>query len=478
LFPATHLSPYQGIESVPPSSFIRIRPGYKTTQRYWDFDPDKRIRYRTDAEYEDHFRTVFQESVRRRLRSRGPVLAELSGGIDSSSIVCVADALIADRRAETKRLDTISYFDDLEPNWNERPYVSEIEKRRGRAGFHIDLAANTPFAYSAEKARFRAGPGSHSAIAPSARLRAECLRAAGYRVVLSGIGGDEVTGGVPTPVPELADLLVRARFRMLAHQLKSWALSKRKPWLHLFLETGWRFLPSAMGRHRMGLRPVSWLDPTFIARQRIALSGYQERLHLMGPLPSFQEALSTLEALRRQIACDELPSDPPYERRIPFLDRDLLEFVFAIPRDQLVRPGERRSLMRRALAGIVPDQVLSRRRKAFVSRAPLIAVSQQQECFADLARDMVAASLGIVNARSFAEVLEKARAGKEVPIVSVFRTLALELWLRSMELPMSMGLGNSRGRVPLFQGKDAPGRSYSLDRECLFQISNVSKERR
>ena len=73
----------------------------QTVSKYWDFDPGKKIRYRTDAEYEEHFRTVFAKAVQRRLRSDTPVLAELSGGMDSSSIVCMADTIIARGAAET-----------------------------------------------------------------------------------------------------------------------------------------------------------------------------------------------------------------------------------------------------------------------------------------------------------------------------------------------------------------------------------------
>jgi len=65
------------------------------TSKYWDFDPSKKICYHTDAEYEEHFRAVFGTAVRRNLRSDRPVLADLSGGMDSSSIVCVADLVIA-----------------------------------------------------------------------------------------------------------------------------------------------------------------------------------------------------------------------------------------------------------------------------------------------------------------------------------------------------------------------------------------------
>src|SRR5690349_16644686 len=111
-FPATHLTPYIGIHSVSPSTSVLIREGKHTVSKYWDFDPSKRIRYRTDAEYEEHFRVAFAEAVRRRLRSDSPILAELSGGMDSSSIVCMADGIIARGAAETSRLDTVSYYDD------------------------------------------------------------------------------------------------------------------------------------------------------------------------------------------------------------------------------------------------------------------------------------------------------------------------------------------------------------------------------
>jgi asparagine synthase (glutamine-hydrolysing) len=354
--------------------------------------------------------------------------------MDSCSIVCVADAVIAQESAETLRLDTLSYFNDAEPNWNERVYFSKVEEKRGRAGCHIDLGADHPFPFEAQTAALQAMPGSHPRNSQSARQRAAHLREGGYRVVLSGIGGDEVTGGVPTPVPELADLLARARLGRLAHQLKLWALAKRKPWFHLFFETISRFLPRGSAKEK---RPPVWLDPAFVGRHRFALSGYEHRVQLSRALPSFQEGISTLDALRRQLACDDLPSDPPYEKRYPYLDRDLLEFLFAIPREQLVRPGERRSLMRRALVGIVPAEILQRRRKAYMARTPLAAISQDWESFAALSTNMVAVSLGIVDARSFTETLDRARQGKEVPIVSLMRTLDLEIWLRAREQHMS-----------------------------------------
>lgn len=428
-FPAAHLTPYAGIHSVPPSCVVTLEPGRHTVTKYWDFDAATRIRYRTDREYEEHFRQVFGESVRRRLRSDSPVLAELSGGMDSSAIVCMADALIERGAAETARLDTISYFDDSEPNWNERPYFRKVEEKRGRIGVHIDVSVQ-PQLRSPHRQDFAVTPNSRGR---TANQLFECLAAQGNRVVLSGIGGDEVMGGVPTPVSELADLLATLQFRVLAQQLKAWSLSKRKPWFHLLLEAAKRFLPERIAGVPKRMRPAPWLTPGFVLHNRAALRGYETRLKVCGPWPSFQENLSTLEALRRELACHAPLADPPREYRYPFLDRSLLEFVYAVPREQLVRPGQRRSLMRRALAGIVPEDILNRRRKAYVARAPLAAIAADADRFTEIVRDMAGPAPGIVEPEEFLEALERARHGQETPTIPILRTLAMAAWLKGLE---------------------------------------------
>jgi asparagine synthase (glutamine-hydrolysing) len=432
-FPAAHLTPYVGIHSVPPSCSVLLKRGKRTIQKYWDFDPSKRIRYLTDGEYEEHFRTVFAESVRRRLRSDSPILAELSGGMDSSSIVCMADTIIARGVAETPRLDTISYYDDSEPNWNERPYFTKVEEKRGRTGTHIDVGKQEPFAFDAASDHFAATPESSRGHANTATKQfAACMASQGNRVVLSGIGGDEVMGGVPTPTPELDDLIARAKFRQLAHQLKVWALNKRKPWFHLFFDAARGFFSPALVGVPEHKRPAPWLNADFVKRNRRALQGYEPRTRLFGPPPSFQGNVSTLEVLRRQLQSRPLSSDSLREYCYPYLDRDLLEFTYAVPREQLVRPGQRRSLMRRSLIGIVPEELLNRKRKAFAAHTPMANVSKGWASLTKTAQQMTSVSLGIVNLSRIEEVLEKVKRGSEVPIVTLTRTLAIESWLRSM----------------------------------------------
>jgi asparagine synthase (glutamine-hydrolysing) len=432
-FPATHLTPYVGIHSVPPSCFLQLKPSRGTLSKYWDFDPSKRIRYRTDGEYEEHFRQVFGEAVRRRLRSDSPILAELSGGMDSSSIVCMADTIIASGTAETPRLDTISYYNDSEPNWNERPFFTKVEERRGRVGSHIDVGTQPSLRLDFDSANFAATPGSNRDLQSKSNLQlAAVLNSNGNRVVLSGTGGDEITGGVPTPTPELEDLIATVRLRTLAHRLKVWALDKKKPWFHLFFEAVSGFLPMALAGVPKHMRPATWLRPQFVKRHQMALRGYEPSLRFFGPLPSFQENVVALNSLRRQLACETWPFYSRYEKRYPYLDRDLIVFLYATPREQVVRPGQRRSLMRRALHGIVPDELLNRKRKAFVVRGPRMAVSQELPTLERLLAHMIGASLGIVDPHLLSVSLHNARVDSKVPVFAVMRTVLIEMWLRNL----------------------------------------------
>ena len=442
-FPASHFTPYVNIHSVPPSSFVVLSRKKKTESKYWDFDPNKRIRYSSDAEYEDHFRVAFTNAVKRRLRANVPILAELSGGMDSSSVVCVADQIFTTESGGTPRLDTVSYFSNSEPHWDERPYFSKVEEKRGRPGCHIEIDSDLKL--WSEPDHFVSSPDSVAFPNAAAKAYAEHLKSGPYQVVLSGIGGDEATGGVPTPIPELTDLLARARLRRLAHQLKIWALNKREPWIHLLVEAASRFCPLWLTGGSKNARPPEWLTHGFVHRNHIGLRGSRTRLNLSRGLPSFQLNLLTLDFLRRQLACSPAPCLPAYEKRYPYLDRCLLEFLYAIPREQLVRPGQRRSLMRRALKGIVPDEVLNRRRKAFAARSVFLSISAEWPALLEVSRNMAASRHGIVDSQAFLRVLEKARDGQQVPITTVIRTLGIEAWLRSLGYGTLVGVNVVNG---------------------------------
>jgi asparagine synthase (glutamine-hydrolysing) len=431
MLPKASLTPYAGILAVPPGAYVTVSPGKSQLQGYWEFDPGRKTRYRRDADYEEHFRSVFRQSILRRLRSSGPILAELSGGMDSSSIVCMSDRLTGEEASSAPIVDTVSYFDDQEPHWDERPYIGRVEEHRGKRGQHIDV--NAPLACAAPKSRaFLPAPSYGDPDQGLGRKFSECILSGPYRVVLSGTGGDEATGGLPTPLPELADLLAQMKFAQLGRQLVRWSLARRKAALGVFFELLRAFFPR---------RPVPgppWLNRNFVERNRAALAGYPERIGFWGPLPSFRMNLLAFEALRRQLSATPVPAHPHYERRYPFLDRDFLEFCYSVPREQLVRPYQRRSLMRRAMRGIVPAEILERKRKAFVVRRLLTTLEEASGRISAGKESLLSAAWGIVDRDELARVLGNVRKNHELPLVPLLRVVALEEWLGAAQPHISI----------------------------------------
>src|SRR6266478_730532 len=268
--PDGHLTPYLEIREVPPGQFVRVRNGSASVERFWRFSPKSRIRHKTDAEYEEHFRHIFRQSVQRRLRSDSPILAELSGGLDSSSIVCMADDILAREGAETPRLDTLSYYDKSEPNGDDWIYFQKLEELRGRVGSHIDLERCT-LSVSLEYPTFAPLPGAIGARHKMEAERANIVRDGSYRVGLSGLGGDEFMGGNPDPREQLADLIVQFKPISLARQLAAWSLTKRRPWLHLLWQSSMTLLSPAVRAYLLKESKLEpWIDKHFAKRHHLA----------------------------------------------------------------------------------------------------------------------------------------------------------------------------------------------------------------
>jgi asparagine synthase (glutamine-hydrolysing) len=460
-FPASNLTPYVGIHAVPSSSSVLVRPGNHTVSKYWEFDPSKRIRHRTDGEYEAQFRSALATAVQRRLRSDRPILAELSGGMDSSTIVCMADTIIASGAAETPRLDTVSWYDDSDPGLDERPYFTKVEEKRGRTGCHIDIGAirqkeigtQKSFTSGFEGDRFAATPSPHRELSEQFKQYLEYMMSRGHRVTLSGIGGDEATGGwVPTPTPELQNLLVTAQFFRLAHQLKAWAAKMRKPQHLLLWEAVRGFFP------RLGVPTTGpWLSPGFVRRNHAALCSYPSRVKLLGPLPSFHDNINKLNANRRCLARCGFRLELPRDTRYPYLDRDLLEFLYAIPPEQIVGVGKRRFLMKRALVGIVPDELLNRRRKAFVPREPNKDNLTVCSSLVEMGSRMVSSAIGIIDPDRFWEALQRTRHNQEAPSDALMRTMTLEFWLRHLAIQgvLTNSMSTEPRLHPISSGREA-----------------------
>jgi asparagine synthase (glutamine-hydrolysing) len=429
MFPDANLTPYREIHSVPPGTFICISYKGVSVHPYWTFNAKGKTRHQTDAEYEEHFRHLFRQAVRRRLRADSPILADLSGGFDSSSIVCMADNIIAKGDAETPRVDTFSAYDLTEPDGDDFAYFTEVEKQRGRTGLHVDMG-KCDGAFSLEFPEFVAIPGFGGSQAFREAVRTIAQQSE-YRVALSGLGGDEMLGQALDPRVQFADLLLQFRIGELAKQLTSWSLLIRRPWIQLFFQTLRLFLPATVrARLTAHSKPEPWISDEFARRHRMSirrLPASQESHHWR---PTTEDSIETIATLGRQMTFAR-PS--PLEQRCPYLDQTLVEFLTSIPTEQLLRPGERRSLMRRALVGILPPEILSRRTKAGAGRCNVVTLEKRWNTVETLLRTPSICRLGYVNRERFRSALLEAKNGHLSPaFVNLFRALSLELWLRDV----------------------------------------------
>jgi len=137
-YPKPGITPFKNVQSVKPNHIVSInQDGQLRETSYWRLDPDREIRYRRDEEYEEHFIHEFSAGMKAHLRSHRPVFSEASGGLDSSSIVCVGDRLIKSGQVQAPRLDTISHVYDESPTADESKFIQVLEDHIGRSGHHL-----------------------------------------------------------------------------------------------------------------------------------------------------------------------------------------------------------------------------------------------------------------------------------------------------------------------------------------------------
>jgi asparagine synthase (glutamine-hydrolysing) len=138
------------------------------------------------------------------------------------------------------------------------------------------------------------------------------------------------------------------------------------------------------------------------------------------------------------------------EYRYPMLDKDLVNYLFSIPREQILRPGRRRSLMRRALRDIIPAEILERRRKAYQLRAPLDAIGKAYTRLHRVLHTSAVAEKGLVDGGALLDELKRTATGSAEWYQPLLRTIAYELWLQASyrQCPPKFPMGPHRVLQP------------------------------
>jgi asparagine synthase (glutamine-hydrolysing) len=449
---------FRGILELPSAHYLVINNSGLQLKRYWDIDPRYEIRYRRDEEYIEHFSDLFRNAVRCRLRSCGPVGAELSGGFDSSAVVCMAQEIFRSGEIKRQRFATFSMvFDEL--SCDERPLIHSVVEKYQMESHHVvadnlcglknfppgtdlDPIINDPYQLHLQKA-------------------IEALYQLAYdrniRVMLSGEGAENHVLG-----NELVfDSLIRhLRLRELSNRLRIMLLQGSiRAGLRKLVKYGLiPLLPKSISMslyyrwmHPELNRPYfqDWFTPSFREKLLQEVCRQGERLN---KFRRFQEwgRQGAYEALNPSHPVLQRPIPLPIERRFPYHDRRLMEFCLAIPPEQKYqhlketprRTVRGRALQRRALAGILPEGIRQSRLKVNFSDVYRRRFVQFKEAnfkmFAPPTIPLVA-QLGYVDGGKFWTILsdvfhrvEKSQEVNQFLCLSINRIIQLEIWLQML----------------------------------------------
>lgn len=445
-----HATFFVGIWLLPAGHCLIVDGEGPRLQRYWDFELERELRYRDEEEYAEHYRELLFAAAGARLRAAGPLGLLLSGGLDSSSVACVAHELYRSGRAQDRGFTSFTAtFDGLA--CDERELVHAVQAKYGFAAEFLPFEEGVG-RLQLQPTGFREGPSGGDVPLPSVFAAAGSR---GIRVILTGTRGDLCVGGSPLVFDSLLrrGRLVEWWRRLAAHRTvsrdslrKILALDCFAPLLALGLQ---RWLRAAQvrrefERNRAYLLPA-WMPAALrdeLAQRHLRLSLERERERRFSSPARDEEYRFLYPPLT-----ERHPAPWSVELWDPFSDRRLHEFVLAIPPEQhfgIYRRGEHfyaaeKRLARRALRGILPDAIRSRTSPTIFDGAVAGAIERDwpsyEAAFRPPARSRIA-ERGYVDADAFWSALQEVRAGRQGRDLFYVEGLAgLESWLRALELP-------------------------------------------
>jgi asparagine synthase (glutamine-hydrolysing) len=357
---------YVGVKEVLPGHWLRWTPSLQLeTRPYWRLRVGGFQGSREDAR--SQLRERLTEAVRRRLVADVDVGAFLSGGIDSSLVV----ALLAQNAPRPPKTFTIGFSD---PAFDERGYARVVARQFGTdhqervlEGFDQEELTRLVLSHVGQ-------PFGDSSILPStlvSRLASESVK-----VAVSGDGGDELFCGyqrylgrallrwylrVPPPLRRAAEAAIRALPEPMAHHSRS--LLKKA---HLFVDLGAR-----LRAETPYVAPVMYNGEDFAALAPDLVG----RGHAPPSIPEECGAddiwrMMTADALvylpqDLMVKVDRASMSCSLESRAPFLDRDLVELAFSLPRSFHMRRLRGKRMLREGFGSLLPDVVWNRRKQGF-----------------------------------------------------------------------------------------------------------------
>jgi asparagine synthase (glutamine-hydrolysing) len=432
---------YQDIVRLPPAHGFTIGAGSIDQRCYWSLTPSSEIRLGSNEDYAAAYREIFTKAVQCRLRSAFPLGSHLSGGLDSSSITCVARDLLA---AEgDRRLNTYSLIFEEVPESDERPFINAVVDEGGVEPHYIHGDKATPFTDAERILWLQDEPF----FAPNLFLNWQVWTAArehGVRVLLDGIMGDNV---VSHGFAYLNELARSWRWIKLTRKIKALARRRNVPYWKIVGRYVWNdgVVRTATGcGARETLNAV--INSDFARRvslpERIKLRAEIEQARLRSAKQDhYQELVSEIIPAALETGAKAAGAFN-IELRIPFLDRRLVEFCLAIPAEQKIDQGWTRVIARRALVSHLPQKIRFRVDKGNLAPNFIRGLRSRQEELRELLFSCPELTAKIVNPEIVHKIYENflKKQVSDDEMISLLSIAMLSLWFRHGNLDNAFGM--------------------------------------
>jgi asparagine synthase (glutamine-hydrolysing) len=361
---------YKNVFRLPAANIAVVGRNGLCRELYWSLDPMREIRLNSDEEYEKAFRDVFEKAVKCRLRSAFPVGSMLSGGLDSSSIVCMAREILP----KDRRLKTFSAIFDIRKECDERPYIESVLQKGDIDPFFVHADEVGPLYKIDEMLWHEDQPFYGPNLFINWVLYRE-VHQQDVRILLHGLDGDttvshgfayitELTGKLRFfSVLKEVDGLSKVQHRSVRRMLLKHCII---PFVPTIVRQWWRLLNAVDPMDDIGI-----INPDFA--KRIGLKERRKALQDDFLKPSRTSRADHWRLLSwglHQHALEVLniaASAFSIESRFPFYDKRLMELCLAFPGNQKIHRGWTRWVMRRALKSMLPDDIYHRSGKAHLS---------------------------------------------------------------------------------------------------------------
>jgi asparagine synthase (glutamine-hydrolysing) len=345
---------FNGIYELLPAHIMLVKQNDQHIRRYWQPDPLKKIRYSTDEEYAEHLLYLLEESVHCRMRSQIPVGVLMSGGLDSTSVACLAA-----RMMPSQQFTTISYVFDELPDCDEREYINAVADKWNIHSVQIPCDDAWPYKDWGQWYRNPNDPEGN--LYRLVKERAfKRTHDEGLRVLLTGGFGDHLYDGVEN---WMADLLEDG---FMSKALQGFVWNIRYFGLYRTLAAGSfrRVIKSRLPRWVLGIKNLSVKENAFPWLTDFAHAKIDQSGTWLDPALASKSNLFGLMAAKS--CTDEIHNASRYafEFRNPYRDFRLVEFFSTIPAYQLYSPGIYKYLLRTAMKNILPEQIRTRSHKS------------------------------------------------------------------------------------------------------------------